>query len=375
MSIRMDSSSRFPKRLLIVTNGSIRITGDGRRHIENLGGFLGSLAAAGMEPVLMGPGVRTGEAGIAHGLCLDDIGVGNVVLPRQGAFRDLRAFWVMAREILRADCVYLFYPGTLPGILMPLCVLGRKPFGLYVRGCRFSLGKWSRLLLRRARFALTVSPSLEADLAATCREVCVIRPMLGFGPEAAHFRVPPAAAPREWNLLFVGALLPEKGVRELLQAARLLEARGFPFRLRVVGGGPLYDELAGLLSRDDRVTLTGPIHDVALLQEEYRWAHMLVHPTHHEGFPRVFCEAMLMGLPILTTMVGGIPGRMRDGENCMEIEVGNAASIAERVERAASDPFALHNMGAKAQAMMLRILRDTRDHADLVAEKFRRALQ
>ncbi len=222
---------------------------------------------------------------------------------------------------------------------------------------------------------LTVSPSFESALRPVCGDVGVIRPMLGFGPEAAHFRVPPTAAPREWNLLFVGALLPEKGVRELLQAARLLEARGFPFRLRVVGGGPLYDELAGLLSPDDRVTLTGPIHDVALLQEEYRWAHMLVHPTHHEGFPRVFCEAMLMGLPILTTMVGGIPGRMRDGENCMEIEVGNAASIAERVERAASDPFALHNMGAKAQAMMLRILRDTRDHADLVAEKFRRALQ
>ena len=69
------------------------------------------------------------------------------------------------------------------------------------------------------------------------------------------------------------------------------------------------------------------------LMRFYRKAHIFIFPSYHEGFPRVLYEAMINSLPIVTTMVGGISGRMVDGENCIGIPAKSAGAIVEAVER------------------------------------------
>ena len=62
-------------------------------------------------------------------------------------------------------------------IVALLCLLFRKPYGLYVRGGRYNQSWLSRLIMKSASFILTVSPSIENELRLFCKNVLTIRPM------------------------------------------------------------------------------------------------------------------------------------------------------------------------------------------------------
>lgn len=107
------------------------------------------------------------------------------------------------------------------------------------------------------------------------------------------------------TLLYVGSLIPEKGVQYLVRA---LESLPDEYRLRVVGDGPERErltELASKLGVDDRVEFTGNVpHDQ--VQGEYARADVFVHPgVWPEPFGRTLLEAMRSELPVVTTDVGG----------------------------------------------------------------------
>jgi glycosyltransferase involved in cell wall biosynthesis len=109
-------------------------------------------------------------------------------------------------------------------------------------------------------------------------------------------------------VVYVGRLVPEKGLRELLQATRELSATRPRLRLALVGEGPLQAELAASIAADPslRVTLVGaqPPADVA------RWmraSNLVTLPSYSEGHPNVLVEALACGRPVVSTPVGGIP--------------------------------------------------------------------
>ncbi len=109
-------------------------------------------------------------------------------------------------------------------------------------------------------------------------------------------------------IVYVGRLVPEKGLRELLQAARELSAARPRLRLALVGEGPLQGELSASIAADSslRVTLAGaqPPADVA------RWmcaSDVVTLPSYSEGHPNVLVEALACGRPVVATPVGGIP--------------------------------------------------------------------
>lgn len=103
---------------------------------------------------------------------------------------------------------------------------------------------------------------------------------------------------------YVGALTPDKGIPELIRVfARLASQRDIG--LLLVGDGTLQKGIHQQLS-DFPLILTGQIPH-SQINEYLNCCDIFVFPSHFEGLPNAVLEAMAVGLPIVSTRVGGIP--------------------------------------------------------------------
>ena len=118
-------------------------------------------------------------------------------------------------------------------------------------------------------------------------------------------------------LLFVGRIVPEKGVDNLVQAVSCLQ-RKQRMKLVVIGGDRYgaeiqrLEDLARSLRINDSVTFLGLIaHDE--LPFFYSAADACVVPSYHESFGLVMLESLACGTPVVATKVGGAESLIRPG--------------------------------------------------------------
>jgi teichuronic acid biosynthesis glycosyltransferase TuaC len=136
------------------------------------------------------------------------------------------------------------------------------------------------------------------------------------GCDAATFHLADRAAaraqlrldPATELVVYVGRLVAEKGLRELVGAMRDLVERRPGIELAMIGTGPLHDELAAEAARQTslRIHLPGAQPPDAVA----RWmtaSNVFALPSYSEGYPNVLVEALACGRPIVATPVGGIP--------------------------------------------------------------------
>lgn len=272
---------------------------------------------------------------------------------------------------MRARLVYIYYPGTLPLVVARVCRILGKPYALYLRGERFSVTGHDAEVFRDARFVCCVG-GIGDRVRGLNSHVVQVQPMLDVGRDDVHRRDLTKRPPGPWNLLFVGRLEVAKGVPELVDAAECLLARGFPFRLVIVGGGPLHDELFCRYGNDPGapIRVLGVIDNKAALYAEFEKADLFVLPTHHEGFPRVLYEAMIKSTVIVTTFVGGIPGVMRAGIDCIEIPLKSSTAIADAVASIAVDWTRLQALADAALRTVLDVLERHPTHLEAVVKRF-----
>lgn len=280
----------------------------------------------------------------------------------------------LAREVVRSDFVYLYWPGRLSSIAARICRALGKPYGIYFRGEQIPPDPSLPATLAQARFTLTTGESLGTVARTYCRDVEYVTPMTSLGPDDLRDPRPPKQdAP--CRLLFVGRIEERKGVFELLKAMSYLEHWGVPFELTLIGH--CYDparveaELTPAVAK--HVRFVGVVSDFAELTRHYLESNMLVVPSHDEGFPRVLYEAMALGVPILTTFVGSVETLMVDRTNCLRIDVRNPRDIAEKVRELVADP----ELGRVITASASRDIRELmstwrRSHAVQVAERLLR---
>lgn len=132
---------------------------------------------------------------------------------------------------------------------------------------------------------------------------------------------------------YVGRLVPEKGLRELLVAAGQLRASRPRLQLVLVGEGPMHAELAALAAAGDlpvRFAGTRPPAEVA------RWmcaSDLVTLPSYSEGHPNVLVEALACGRPVVATPVGGIPEVVDDASGVL-VPVRDPAALADGLRQA-----------------------------------------
>jgi glycosyltransferase involved in cell wall biosynthesis len=142
-------------------------------------------------------------------------------------------------------------------------------------------------------------------------------------------------------LLFVGRLVREKGVYEVLAAFdELLKADNrADTNLWFVGDGPEMEPLREQIQRraPGRIKLWGFLEGEAL-ENVYREASVFLLPSFwREGFPYVIIEAMRAGLPIIATPTGALKELIREGENGFLIQAKDPKTLALRIATITDD--------------------------------------
>lgn len=150
------------------------------------------------------------------------------------------------------------------------------------------------------------------------------------------------------RVLFVGRLDPVKGAPLLIEAFARTADQHPDASLTVVGDGPAR-AAAEAQARDlgvaDRVTFLGfrSQTEVAELLEE---ADMLVLPSFAEGVPVVLMEAMASRIPVIASLVAGIPELVTEGESGFLIPPGDVATLSARMAALMAAPARAAEMGA-----------------------------
>ncbi len=170
------------------------------------------------------------------------------------------------------------------------------------------------------------------------------------------FRVPPRPPSASLRLLFVGRLVRPKRLDTLLAALPAVLARHPDTRLRIVGDGEERKTLAAL-ARDLGVAgameFAGACaHDD--LPRHFAESDLFVYPTENEGLPTAIAEAMMAGLAIVASPVGGIPDQIRDGREGLWAPFDDPAAWSRAILKLLADPAERQRLGENARAFAER---------------------
>jgi glycosyltransferase involved in cell wall biosynthesis len=342
-------------KILIIGNGSTGVENNQKFYINNhTGDFLKEISQEHTLIFAQTSSIYNKNTNLQNFELIENGIDFEIVNPK----KSLKSLFQIIRLVRKNDFLYLFYPGTQSLIFALVSIFLNKPFGLYIRGQYYNRNKIDRFILKRAKFILTVSPSIAKDTYRFCKHSEVIKPMISITESDINYnRI--FNFDKCLNLLFVGRVEERKGIYELIEIADLLTKKDVSFHLKIVGGGDLFEELNTLIedkSLQCKIELLGLVSESDKLKGLYDQADIFIFTSHDEGFPRVLYEAMASGLPIFTTIVGGIPGRMEDNKNCIEIPVRNAAQAAEIIYNGLQDHEVLKHIAYNGVQTLEKII-------------------
>ena len=210
-------------------------------------------------------------------------------------------------------------------------------------------------LMTEARCFVCVSESVRAKLLARGfpAEKLVVLP-IGTGIPADT-----PARPAQGPVLFVGRLVPKKGVSVLIDALQQLRAEGREPDAAIVGDGPLAAELRRQAKGLAHLRFLGwqkPEAVASLMRE----AALLVVPSiaaedgDAEGLPSVAVEAMALALPVLASDEAGLAGVVVPGETGFSVPAHDAGALAAAITGLMADPAERARLGEAAASLMRR---------------------
>ncbi len=190
-------------------------------------------------------------------------------------------------------------------------------------------------------------------------------PWLGNGQEAPD--PPDGQGPS--TAIMVGRLTAQKDPAALLEAWRRVDR---PHRLIIVGDGPLLTDVKRQIQQDglaDRVSLLDATSDIPSL---LRTADVFVQSSRWEGLPLAIIEAMMSGLPVVGTRVGGVAEVVAAGETGLLVPCQNPEALSSALNRLLHDPELRARMGEVGRRRALERFTEARMIAE-TAEVYARA--
>ena len=176
------------------------------------------------------------------------------------------------------------------------------------------------------------------------------------------------------RLLFVGSLLPHKGIHTAIEALGLLRQRGLSERvsLTIVGSGhPDYEarlrKMVAELGIGDQVRFAGRVPRSEIPDWMPRFDVFLFTSIWAEPMARTVMEAMAAGLAIIGTEVGGQAEMLCPGQNALTFEAENASALAAQIETLIPNPELRASLARSGQDMVLKQFTLDRMVSDLEA--------
>lgn len=291
----------------------------------------------------------------------------------------LRSGWTAIEARLRGrgfDIVeaHIAYPTGL--IARPIAALVGAPLVLFAHGADVldvparsaRHARWARSTYGAAALVVANSRFLAGEIRARFPGIADVR-VASPGIELERF-TPGPTVPRA-GVLYVGRLVPDKGVDVLIQAMAALRpggaGRGPIERLTVVGDGPQRAVLAAL-ARDLGVDLDlrGEIGRDGVAAAMARAAVVAVPSVYREPLGLVAVEAMASGAIVVASATGGLAETVTDGVTGLAVAPGDVdvlASALDRALRLSVDPIA-----GTAMRRAARSVAETHDVRDAAAD-------
>ncbi len=156
--------------------------------------------------------------------------------------------------------------------------------------------------------------------------------------------------------LFVGGVIPRKGLQLLLEACVILQNRGIhDYSLLIVGDGSQRQNLQDFVQQhhlEDQVEWAGRV-EYGKLSAYFRMADVFVLPTLEDTWGMVVLEAMILGKPVLCSKWAGAVELVLDGENGYSFDPQEPQKLAELMHRFIENPDLIEAMGQRSQQLMM----------------------
>ena len=274
-------------------------------------------------------------------VCREAVAGADAYLLRTGGGGFVAVLW---REIRRRRRPYALEVVADPwDALAPGTVKGwGRPIGRYlcVRNLR-TLCRHAAAVAYVTREALQRRyPSSPGAISMGCSDVTM--------PEEVYVSGPRVFTQKGCRLVHVGVLGHFfKAPDVLVEAVALCKKKGFPVRLRILGGGRRRAELEALirsLGIEREVDLLGQVAGREVVLKELDEADLFVLPSRQEGLPRAMVEAMGRALPCLGSTRGGMP-ELLPPEDLVPPE--DTEALANKIMEILGDPERMTRMSTR----------------------------
>jgi glycosyltransferase involved in cell wall biosynthesis len=180
----------------------------------------------------------------------------------------------------------------------------------------------------------------------------------------------------EFVYVFVGRLVKDKGIEELIKAFSAISPKYPQLRLLLVGPleperDPLSAECLQEITDNKAIITTGYQGDV---RPYLAMSDALVFPSYREGFPNVPLQAACFHLPSIVTDINGCNEIIEDEVNGLMIPVKNTGALQQAMERLIDDTALYQKLKTNARAMVVERFEQKHLWA-LILEEYRNQLQ
>jgi glycosyltransferase involved in cell wall biosynthesis len=159
-----------------------------------------------------------------------------------------------------------------------------------------------------------------------------------------------------FTFVFVGRIVGDKGINELVQAFIRLQKERSNVRLILIGNyeanlDPIKPETKTLIDTTPSIEAVGPQYGDDL-KAYYAASDCFVFPSYREGFPNTVMEAGAMGLPSIVTDINGSREIIEQGVNGVIIPSKDTDALYTAMRRMATNTTETHRMAASARQLI-----------------------
>jgi colanic acid/amylovoran biosynthesis glycosyltransferase len=239
------------------------------------------------------------------------------------------------------------------------------PFSFTARGSDIQMER--RFLKEKvgaADFVVTVSAFNKEVIVKECGEQVRDKIHVIYGGVDIDLLSPRAMRQRTgpFQILCIARFCEVKGHADLIQACEILKQRGVRFECHLIGEGPLLSSVAQQISSaglTEKVLFHGalPHEEVVKQFAAADVAVLATAPTSTgecEGIPNVLKEAMACGLPVVSSLSGGIPELVDDGITGILVPPRDPPALADALQRLCEDPELRQRIGCAGRKRIVR---------------------
>lgn len=311
------------------------------------------------------------------GKVLDEVGeregVRTIAVPMErhiSLFRDLKSLWKMWRVLRREkpDMIHSMTPKA--GLI---CMMAGWLAGVPVRVHTFTGLVWPTSTGLKRRILMTtdwltcacathIIPEGEGVKSDLLNHHITRKPLkiLGYGNvkgiDLDYFKPAETTSKSHqgFTFVFVGRIVRDKGINELVKAFDRLHQEHNDVRLVLVGPreddlDPVLPETLERIDRGEGIEAVGKQSDV---KSFYTDADALVFPSYREGFPNVVIEAGAMGLPSIVTDINGSREIIIDGQNGIIVPPQDEEALYQAMKLFVEDSELTQSLAANARPLI-----------------------